>query len=36
MVNGVCNVACLELDEDTVPWQTVTNCLQNIGSKPIT
>ena len=32
----MCDEACLEIGEDTVPCQTVANCLQSIGSKPIT
>ena len=35
-VNGVCNADYLELGEDPVPRQTVTNFLQRINSKPIT
>ena len=34
-VNGVCDVACLELGEDTVTQQTGTNCLHRIGKNPI-
>ena len=32
----MCDAACLELGEDTVPQMTVANCLQRIGSKPST
>ena len=35
MVNGVCDAACSELGEDPVPRITGANCLQRIGSKPI-
>ena len=35
-VNGVFDADCLELGEDPVPGQIVTNNLQRIGSKPIT
>ena len=35
-VNGVCDAACLELGKNPVPPMTVINCLQRIGSKPIT
>ena len=35
-VDGLCDVACLELGQDTVPRQTVANCLLRIGFKPIT
>ena len=35
-VNGVCNADCLELGDDPVPQQTLTNCFQSIVSKPIT
>ena len=35
-LNEVYDAACLELGEDNVPRQTVINCLQSIGSKPIT
>ena len=34
-VNGVCDVACLELGEDTGTQQTGTNCLHRIGKNPI-
>ena len=34
-VDGVCDVVCLELGEDTVTQQTGTNCLHRIGKKPI-
>ena len=36
MVNGVCDAACLKLGENPVTQQAVANCLQSIGSKPIT
>ena len=32
----MCGEACLELVEDPVPRMTVANCLQRIGSNPIT
>ena len=35
-VNVVCDAACLELVENPVTQQTVTNFLQRIDSKPIT
>ena len=34
-VDGACDAACLGLVEDPVPRQTVTNCLQRIGGKPV-
>ena len=35
-VDGECDTACLGLVKDIVSLQTVANCLQRIGSKPIT
>ena len=35
-VNRVCDAYFLELGDDIFPRQTVTNCLQRIGSKLIT
>ena len=34
-VDRVCNAACLGLGEGPVTQQTVSNCLQRIGGKPI-